>query len=152
MTASRIRERLRPRSPWVTTQDPYLIGMLLTAGRRDPSDRRHPVRAIWDDVREFVTRDRLGYDTTRMAEVFPADWDALYEGGLSPEMAVRLVVWNTTLDDLLATRGAGRGEFRFDFERAFLAGYSPFEAAQEALGLAVYSPVDLRLTGGNGRR
>ena len=85
-----------------------------------------------------------------MAEVLPAaqcsgrTWGALYESGLSPDQAVRLVVWNATLEDLLAEHGAGSDQFRFDFERTFLDGYTPFEAVQEALGLAIYTPSDLK--------
>jgi hypothetical protein len=109
------RARIQPETPWIAAQDPYLIRMLLdgadaaTVGLPDAS------RALWDEVRQFVTCERLGYDTTRMAEVFPADWDALYKG---------------------------REQFRFDFDRAFLDGCSPFEAVHEALGLAVYAPPD----------
>jgi hypothetical protein len=136
------RARIQPETPWIAAQDPYLIRMLLdgadaaTVGLPDAS------RALWDEVRQFVTCERLGYDTTRMAEVFPADWDALYQGGFSPEMAVRLVVWSAGLADLLDSAGARREQFRFDFDRAFLDGCSPFEAVHEALGLAVYAPPD----------
>ena len=55
-----------------------------------------------------------------------------------------LVVWNAALEDLLAEHGAGRDQFHFDFERTFLDGYTPFEAVQEALGLAIYTPSDLK--------
>ena len=138
------RQRLRPQRSWIVPQDPYLIGTLLTEPGRQRPDSRRPLRAIWDDMRDLMTRDRLGYGPTPMAEVFPTDWDALYERGLSPEQAVRLVVWNATLEDLLAEDGAGRDQFHFDFERTFLDGYTPFEAAQEALGLTIYTPSDLR--------
>ncbi len=138
------RRRLRPERSWIVSQDRYLIGVSLTAPGRQRIDCRNPVQAIWCDVRDFVTRDRLGYGPTRMAEVFPADWDALHESGLSPEQAVRLVVWNATLEDLLAEHGAGRDQFHFDFERTFLDSYTLFEAVQKALGLAIYTASDLK--------
>ena len=140
---ARLRRRLRPQRSWVVSQDPCLIGMLLTNPSRTDSDGRHPLRILWDDVRDFVTRERLGYEPIRMAEVFPADWDVLYEGGLSPEQAVRLVVWNSALTDLLSERGVQCGQFHFDFEQAFLDGYTPVEAVAEALGLATYTASDL---------
>ena len=133
----------------MVSQDPYLIGMLLTAPGRQRRDRRNPLRAVWDGLCDFVTRDRLGYGPTRMAEVLPAaqcsgrTWDALYESVLSPDQAVRLVVWNATLEDLLAEHATRSDQFHFDFERTFLEGYTPFEAVQEALGLAIYTPSDL---------
>ena len=141
---TRLGRRLRPERSWIVSQDPYLIGILLTAPGRERRDGRNPLQAIWDDVRDFEIRDRLGYGSTRVAEVFPADWDAFYESGLTPDQAVLLVVWNAALEDLLAERGAGRDQFHFDFERSFLDGYTPFEAVQEAVGLALYTPSDLK--------
>ena len=117
--------------------------MLLSEPARTGRDGRRPLRALWDDVRDFVTLERLGYEPTRMAEVFPADWDVLYEDGLSPEQAVRLVVWNSALADLLAECGLRWEEFHFDFEQAFLDGYTPVEAVAEALGLAIYTAAGL---------
>ena len=140
---ARLRRRLRPQRSWLVAQDPYLIGMLLSEPARNAVGNGHPLRALWDDVRDFVTRERLGYEPTRMAEVFPADWDALFEDGLSPEEAVRLVVWNSALADLLAECGLRWEEFHFDFEQAFLDGYTPVEAVAEALGLAIYLASDL---------
>jgi hypothetical protein len=140
---ARLRRRLRPQRSWLVAQDPYLIGMLMTDPARNAVGNAHPLRALWDDVRDFVTRERLGYEPTRMAEVFPADWDALYEDGLSPEQAVRLVVWNSAAGDILSERGLNMGEFHFDFEQAFLDGYTPAEAVGEALGLAIYTASDL---------
>jgi hypothetical protein len=125
-------------------QDPVLIAMLITGRRDRPGDGRPPLRVLWDDVREFVIRGRLGLTPDEMARLFPADWDALYQKGLSPEMAVRVVVWDATLTDLLGDYGAARDEFRFDFERSFYDGYSPWQAIQEALGLASYRPGGLR--------
>jgi hypothetical protein len=118
--------------------------MFLTAAGHQRCDRRKPLQAIWDDVRDFVTCDRLAHGPTRMAEVFPADWDALYESGLSLEQAVLLVVWNAALEDLLAEHGAGRNQVHSDFERTFLDGYTPVEAVQEAPGSAIYAPSDLK--------
>jgi hypothetical protein len=149
---TRLGRRLRPERSWIVSQDPYLIGMLLTAPGYRRGARRNPRQAIWDNVREFVTRDRLGYGPTRMAEMFPADWDAFYESGPSPDQAVRLVVWNTTLENLLAKHGAGRNQFHFDFERTFLYGYTPSEAVQEALGLAIHTPSDLKRADGGALR
>jgi hypothetical protein len=135
---------MTPRRRWVTAQDPVLIDMLVTGQGDRPSDGRPPLRVLWDDVREFVIRGRLGLSPTEMAELFPAEWDALYQRGLSPEAAVRLVVWDATLADLLSDYRATRHEFRFDFERAFYDGYSPWQAIQQALGLAAYRQADLR--------
>jgi hypothetical protein len=118
---------------------------MLVTGRGDgPGDGRPPLRVLWDDVMEFVIRRRLGLSPGEMANLFPADWDALYQRGLSPEAAVRLVVWEATLADLLDDYGATRHEFRFDFERAFYDGYSPGQAVRVALGLAAYRHADLR--------
>ena len=65
----------------------------------------------------------------------------LYDSGLSPETAARLVVvWDATLADLLSEYGAITDDFRFDFERAFYDGHSPWQAIQEALGLSAYGP------------
>jgi hypothetical protein len=125
-------------------QDPVLIDMLITGRSDRPGDGRPPLRVLWDDVREFVIRGRLGLTPDEMARLFPADWDALYQLGLPPEMAVRLVVWDATLTDLLGDHGATRDEFRFDFERSFYDGYSPWQAVQEALGLAAYRRGALR--------
>ena len=141
---ARLGRRLRPERSWIVSQDPYLIGMFLTAAGHRRCDRRNPPQVIWDDVRDFVTCDRLGYGPTRMAEVFPAGWDDLYESDLSPDQAVRVVVWNAALEDLLAEHGAGRNQFHFDFERSFLDGYTTFDALQEALRLAIYTPSDLK--------
>jgi hypothetical protein len=135
---------MRPRRQWVTAQDPVLIDMLITGRGDRPGDGRPPLRVLWDDVREFVIRRRLGLSPDEMAELFPAEWDALYQRGLSPEAAVRLVVWDATLADLLGNYGATRDQFRFDFERAFYDGYSPGQAIQQALGLAAYRQTDLR--------
>jgi hypothetical protein len=121
------------------SQDPNLIGMLLASAYDASCDVHPPARALWDDVRNFVTRDRLGYGPGRMAEVFPADWDVLYEAGLSPEQAVRLVVWNSALTDLLGELNFEPVQFHFDFDQAFVDGRTPSEAVAEALGLAAYS-------------
>ena len=141
---TRLGRRLRPERSWIVSQDPYPIGMLLTAAGRQRRDRRNPLQAIWDDVRDLVTRDRLAYGSTRMAEVFLADCYAFDESGLSPEHAVRVVVWNAALEHLLVGHGARRDQFRFDFERSFLDGYTPVEAVQEELGLAIYAPSALK--------
>jgi hypothetical protein len=128
----------------VAAQDPVLIDMLVTGRSERPGDGRPPLRVLWDDVLEFVIRRRLGLSPAEMGKLFPAEWDALYQRGLSPEAAVRLVVWDATLADLLSDYGASRHEFRFDFERAFYDGYSPWQAIQAALGLAAYRQADLR--------
>jgi hypothetical protein len=138
-----LRQRMRPRKGWVTAQDPVLIDMLVISRGANSRDGGDPLRDLWDEVRDFVIRDRLGLSPDQMARLFPADWDGLYHCGLSPETAARLVVWDAALADLLSEYGATKDQFRFDFERAFCDGYSPWQAIQEALGLSAYGPGDL---------
>ncbi len=134
---------MRPRKGWVTAQDPVLIDMLVISRGANSRDGGDPLRDLWDEVRDFVIRDRLGLSPDQMARLFPADWDGLYHCGLSPETAARLVVWDAALADLLSEYGATKDQFRFDFERAFCDGYSPWQAIQEALGLSAYGAGDL---------
>ena len=117
--------------------------MLVTASGYQRCDRRNPLHAVRDDVRDFVTRDPLGYGPTRMAEVFQAERYDLYESDLFPEQAVHVVVWNAAIEDLLAEHAAGRDQLHFDFERSFLGGFTLFDAVQEALGSAICSASDL---------
>ncbi len=87
---------------------------------------RQPVVAIGPVGAEF--------DTAMAAANKPSEQERV---GLGSPGAEDGVVVGGSLDSLEGD------QFRFDFERAFCDGYSPWQAIQEALGLSAYGAGDL---------